>query len=149
MNWKRYKMRRRHPNTWHWLEAYKDMATLCFPIARVIVERRVMCYPQLVSKISITTILFLWLLKRLQRIQIKFSILNNLVLCQCLGMKSFRLHACREDGAMEAQTVELAWDTISRWESDDESMAFCFQYSRNEKPARWVKVFTPYVSKCS
>lgn len=62
------------------------------------------------------------------------------------GMKSFRLHACREDGNLEAQTVELTWDTVTEWESDEESMAFCFQYSRNEKPSRWVKVYTPYVS---
>lgn len=61
-------------------------------------------------------------------------------------MKSFRLHACREDGALEAQTVELFWDTVTQWESDDEAMAFCFQYSRNDKPPRWVKVYTPYVS---
>lgn len=62
------------------------------------------------------------------------------------GTKSFRLLACKEDGSLETQVVELAWDTINRWESDEESMAFCFQYSRNDKPARWSKVFTPYVS---
>ncbi|XP_037914598.1 sorting nexin-27-like isoform X3 [Hermetia illucens] len=61
-----------------------------------------------------------------------------------VGTKSFRLHACREDGALEAQMVELTWDTITRWESDDEAMAFCFQYTRNEKSPRWVKVYTPY-----
>lgn len=61
-------------------------------------------------------------------------------------MSSFRMHACREDGALEAQTVELAWDTVTQWESDDEAMAFCFQYSRPDKPPRWVKVYTPYVS---
>lgn len=61
-------------------------------------------------------------------------------------MKSFRLIACRDDGTMESQTVELTWDTITRWESDEEAMAFCFQYTRNDKSARWVKVFTPYVS---
>lgn len=64
-----------------------------------------------------------------------------------VGINSFRLHACREDGTLEAQTVELKWETIDRYESDEESMAFCFQYSRPEKPSRWVKVFTPYVSK--
>lgn len=63
-----------------------------------------------------------------------------------VGIDSFRLYACREDGTLESQTVELKWETITRWESDDESMAFCFQYNRLEKPARWVKVFTPYVS---
>lgn len=64
-------------------------------------------------------------------------------------MKSFRLIACREDGTLESQTVDLAWDTIQRWESDEESMSFCFEYSRNEKPPRWVKVYTPYVSICN
>lgn len=64
-----------------------------------------------------------------------------------VGINSFRLYACKEDGTLEAQTVELKWETISRWESDEESMAFCFQYSRSDqKPPRWVKVFTPYVS---
>lgn len=61
-------------------------------------------------------------------------------------MKSFRLHACREDGSLEAQMVELTWDSITRWESDEESMSFCFQYNRPDKAARWVKVYTPYVS---
>jgi sorting nexin-27 len=61
-----------------------------------------------------------------------------------VGISSFRLHACRDDGTMEQQTVDLQWDTITRWESDEESMCFCFQYSRNQKPPRWVKVFTPY-----
>jgi len=60
-------------------------------------------------------------------------------------MKSFRLHACREDGSLEAQMVELTWDSITRSESDEESMSFCFQYNRPDKPARWVKVYTPYV----
>lgn len=61
-------------------------------------------------------------------------------------MKSFRLQACRDDGVLEAQMVELTWDTITQWESDEESMSFCFQYSRNDKAPRWVKVYTPYVS---
>lgn len=68
------------------------------------------------------------------------------ITCLVLGMKSFRLHACREDGSLEAQMVELTWDSITRWESDEESMSFCFQYNRPDKPARWVKVYTPYVS---
>lgn len=62
-----------------------------------------------------------------------------------IGMNGFRLHACREDGTRESQTVDLQWDTITRYESDEESMCFCFQYSRSmKKPPRWVKVFTPY-----
>lgn len=72
--------------------------------------------------------------------------INSFFLSNSLGISSFRMHACREDGALEAQTVELNWDTVTQWESDDEAMAFCFQYSRIEKPSRWVKVYTPYVS---
>lgn len=64
-----------------------------------------------------------------------------------VGAQSFRLHACRDDGTLEAQTVELRWETIVRWESDDEAMAFAFEYSRGaEKATRWVKVYTPYHS---
>lgn len=63
-----------------------------------------------------------------------------------VGIESLKLHACREDGTLESQTVELQWDTIERWESDEEEMTFCFQYSRPDKPLRWVKMQTPYVS---
>lgn len=62
-----------------------------------------------------------------------------------VSIQSFKLHACLEDGTLESQTVELKWDTIERWESDEEEMTFCFQYSsRSDKPLRWVKIMTPY-----
>lgn len=61
-------------------------------------------------------------------------------------MTNFRMITCRDDGTVESQAVELTWDTILRWESDEESMSFCFEYSRNDKSPRWVKVYTPYVS---
>ncbi|XP_066994479.1 sorting nexin-27 isoform X1 [Anabrus simplex] len=61
-----------------------------------------------------------------------------------VGSQSFKLQACREDGALESQVVEFSWPTIKEWEVDDESMAFCFQYQRPEKNPRWVKIFTPY-----
>lgn len=60
------------------------------------------------------------------------------------GATSFKLQACREDGALESQVVEFAWASIKEWEVDDEAMAFCFQYQRPEKNPRWVKIFTPY-----
>ena len=63
-----------------------------------------------------------------------------------LGTKSFRLHACHEDGSLESKMVELTWDQIIGKETDDEAMAFCFQYARPDGTQRWVKVFTPYVS---
>lgn len=63
-----------------------------------------------------------------------------------VGKSSFKLHAAKEDGTLESQVVEFDWKTITRWEIDDEAMAFCFQYTRTERPPRWLKVFTPYVS---
>lgn len=59
--------------------------------------------------------------------------------------RRFRLHACRDDGSLEAQCVALEWLNTVRWESDVEAMAFAFEYVRGpDKPTRWVKVYTPY-----
>lgn len=64
-----------------------------------------------------------------------------------VGTSAFKLHAAKEDGTLESQVVEFQWNTITRWEIDDEGMAFCFQYTRTDnRPPRWLKVFTPYVS---
>lgn len=38
------------------------------------------------------------------------------------------------------------WSEMQRWDTDEEGMAFCFEYVRGEKKPRWVKIFTPYVS---
>ncbi|XP_014228642.1 sorting nexin-27 [Trichogramma pretiosum] len=62
-----------------------------------------------------------------------------------VGTGAFKLHAAKEDGTLESQVVEFQWSTIQRWEVDDEAMAFCFQYTRTDnRPPRWLKVFTPY-----
>ncbi|XP_046814156.1 sorting nexin-27 isoform X1 [Vespa velutina] len=62
-----------------------------------------------------------------------------------IGMAAFKLHAAKEDGTLESQVVEFQWNTITRWEVDEEGMAFCFQYIRQDnRPPRWLKVFTPY-----
>lgn len=64
-----------------------------------------------------------------------------------VGMAAFKLHAAKEDGTLESQVVEFQWNTITRWEVDEDGMAFCFQYTRQDnRPPRWLKVFTPYVS---
>lgn len=63
-----------------------------------------------------------------------------------VGSEGVKLHACREDGAPESQTVELGWDCVRQWEVDEEGAAFCLRYSRGDKTPRWMKVFTPYVS---
>ncbi|XP_048450782.1 sorting nexin-27-like [Rhincodon typus] len=33
---------------------------------------------------------------------------------------------------------------MQRWDTDEEGMAFCFEYARGEKKPRWVKIYTPY-----
>lgn len=64
-----------------------------------------------------------------------------------VGTAAFKLHAAKEDGTLESQVVEFQWSTIARWEVDEDGMAFCFQYTRQDnRPPRWLKVFTPYVS---
>merc|ERR1719167_1738630 len=43
---------------------------------------------------------------------------------------AFRLHACREGGELEDQVIEFAWDTITTFEIDEDSLSFIFQYRR-------------------
>lgn len=61
-----------------------------------------------------------------------------------VGTSGIKLHACREDGTCESQVVELSWESVTQWEPDDEAMAFCLKYNRQDKAPRWVKIFTPY-----
>lgn len=44
------------------------------------------------------------------------------------------------------QVIAFEWEEMQRWDTDEEGMAFCFEYTRGEKKPRWVKIFTPYVS---
>lgn len=44
------------------------------------------------------------------------------------------------------QVISFEWAEMQRWDTDEEGMAFCFEYARGEKKPRWVKIFTPYVS---
>ncbi|XP_062395126.1 sorting nexin-27b isoform X2 [Sardina pilchardus] len=61
-----------------------------------------------------------------------------------VSVHHFKLHACTEDGALENQVIAFEWSEMQRWDTDEEGMAFCFEYARGEKKPRWVKVFTPY-----
>lgn len=61
-----------------------------------------------------------------------------------ISMKHFKLHACTEDGTLENQVILFEWSEMQRWDTDEEGMAFCFEYVRGEKKPRWVKIFTPY-----
>ncbi|KAI4883204.1 hypothetical protein NFI96_011069 [Prochilodus magdalenae] len=61
-----------------------------------------------------------------------------------ISIHHFKLHACTEDGTLENQVIAFEWPEMQRWDTDEEGMAFCFEYARGEKKPRWVKIFTPY-----
>uniref|UniRef100_A0A8C9YJE0 Sorting nexin 27 n=1 Tax=Sander lucioperca TaxID=283035 RepID=A0A8C9YJE0_SANLU len=63
-----------------------------------------------------------------------------------ISIHHFKLHACTEEGTLENQVIAFDWGEMQRWDTDEEGMAFCFEYARGEKKPRWVKIFTPYVS---
>uniref|UniRef100_A0A672YXL6 Sorting nexin 27a n=1 Tax=Sphaeramia orbicularis TaxID=375764 RepID=A0A672YXL6_9TELE len=63
-----------------------------------------------------------------------------------ISIHHFKLHACTEEGTLENQVIAFEWGEMQRWDTDEEGMAFCFEYARGEKKPRWVKIFTPYVS---
>ncbi|KAI3361057.1 hypothetical protein L3Q82_013258 [Scortum barcoo] len=78
-----------------------------------------------------------------------------------ISIHHFKLHACTEEGTLEAratvlfvssvflqnQVIAFDWGEMQRWDTDEEGMAFCFEYARGEKKPRWVKIFTPYVEE--
>nr|XP_057940833.1 sorting nexin-27b isoform X2 [Doryrhamphus excisus] len=61
-----------------------------------------------------------------------------------ISIQHFKLHACTEEGTLENQVIAFEWGDMQRWDTDEESVAFCFEYARGEKKPRWVKIFTPY-----
>ncbi|KFO18227.1 Sorting nexin-27 [Fukomys damarensis] len=61
-----------------------------------------------------------------------------------ISITHFKLHACTEEGQLENQVIAFEWSEMQRWDTDEEGMAFCFEYARGEKKPRWVKIFTPY-----
>uniref|UniRef100_A0A8C6TUJ5 Sorting nexin 27 n=1 Tax=Neogobius melanostomus TaxID=47308 RepID=A0A8C6TUJ5_9GOBI len=61
-----------------------------------------------------------------------------------ISIQHFKLHACTEEGTLENQVITFEWAEMQRWDTDEEGMAFCFEYARGEKKPRWVKIFTPY-----
>jgi sorting nexin-27 len=61
-----------------------------------------------------------------------------------VGANCFKLQACKEDGTPESQVIEFAWRDIQQWEADDEGMSFNFEYIREGKKPRWVKIYSSY-----
>ncbi|NXY12242.1 SNX27 protein, partial [Pteruthius melanotis] len=61
-----------------------------------------------------------------------------------VSIRHFKLLACTEEGQLENQVIAFEWEEMQRWDTDEEGMAFCFEYARGDRKPRWVKIFTPY-----
>ncbi|TRY67128.1 hypothetical protein TCAL_09235 [Tigriopus californicus] len=59
-----------------------------------------------------------------------------------ISFEGFKLQACQEDGTEENQVIEFMWSSVMQYDLDDEAMMFCFQYQRENKGPRWVKIFS-------
>ncbi|XP_077988848.1 sorting nexin-27-like [Glandiceps talaboti] len=65
------------------------------------------------------------------------------IIASC-SVEHLKLQACTEDGQLEDQSHTFTWDEIQRWEVDEEGMYFCFEYVKQGKRAKWVKIYTSY-----
>ena len=63
-----------------------------------------------------------------------------------ISRSHIRLRACSEDGEEEEQEHMFSWDLVVEHEADMEEAAFTFQYTREGKKPRWVKIYSDYVS---
>lgn len=63
-----------------------------------------------------------------------------------IGRSCIRLKACTEEGVPEDQEHTFQWEMVARHEADVEDEAFTFQYTREGKSPRWVRVYSKYVS---
>ncbi|CAL1544897.1 unnamed protein product [Lymnaea stagnalis] len=61
-----------------------------------------------------------------------------------IGLEAFKLQACKDDGTPESQVIEFNWKDVKSYEVDEEGMSFNFEYNRQGKKPRLVKIFTPY-----
>lgn len=61
-----------------------------------------------------------------------------------ISIESFRLQACSDQGERQDQEHTFNWEELSQWEADQEAMAFCFEYTKEGKKPRWVKVYSEY-----
>jgi len=63
-----------------------------------------------------------------------------------VGYKFLRLQACRADGVLEDQVLEITWTDILEYALDADSGEFVFEYARPGKKPRRVKIFSQYAS---
>ena len=61
-----------------------------------------------------------------------------------ITFNAFRLQACKEDGELEDQLIEFAWETITQFEVEENGTAFIFNYRRTGKPDRAVRIYSHF-----
>ena len=47
---------------------------------------------------------------------------------------------------LQSQVIEFAWEDVLQFEVDNDQMTFNFEYRREGRKPRWIRIFTPYVS---
>ena len=70
--------------------------------------------------------------------------MGHVIVTICLS--NLKLKACTVEGELESQEHTFTWDMISNYEADLEEQAFTFQYAKEGKEPRWVRVYSPHVS---
>ncbi len=63
-----------------------------------------------------------------------------------ISRSNILLKACSEEGEEEEQEHNFTWDMLVEHEADMEEEVFTFQYAREGKKPRWVKIYSEYVS---
>ena len=63
-----------------------------------------------------------------------------------ISLSHLKLKACSTEGELEAQEHTFTWDMVSNYEADLEEQAFTFQYTKEGRDPRWVRVYSPHVS---
>ena len=61
-----------------------------------------------------------------------------------VAFDALRLQACGEEGDLEAQVIQFAWETITQFEVEETSNAFLFKYRRPDKPDRTVRIYSQF-----
>ncbi|XP_068694408.1 sorting nexin-27-like [Montipora foliosa] len=61
-----------------------------------------------------------------------------------ISLDSFRLQACSDQGERQDQEHTFDWEEVTQWEADQEAMAFCFEYAKEGKKPKWVKIYSQY-----
>lgn len=61
-----------------------------------------------------------------------------------IAFDALRLQACKEDGELEDQIIEFAWETVTQFEVEENGTCFIFNYRRKDKPDRVVRIYSHF-----